>query len=354
MNYKCVVSYIGNHYEGWQSQTRGTSIQEKIEDALYHITQQKINIIASGRTDAGVNARGQVFMFSCNKAIPARKYIAAINAYLPDDIRILDVQEKGPLFHARYNVRYKTYAYRIHQRFYDVFSKDYACQITYPLDFDKMQECIKIFQGTHDFTSFNASSLQEYPIQVRSIYNVSCIKEEDMITLTFTGKGFLRYQVRMMAAAIIDVGRGRLTIEDVQTMLQEKSRKVKRHNANANGLTLEYVDYFEMIALDEKIQIREFLRNDVLCDSQWTIEDLEQRIQNHVYPCAYAICTRNNQEMKGCFVIDQNKEACIYLYDIDDEKYIEEIDTQILTKLKSMNIDSYTTKPYDFQKNYLK
>ena len=204
MRYKCVVSYVGDHYEGWQSQTRGTSVQEQIEKVLEKIAQTKITITASGRTDAGVNARGQVFMFDCERNMNARKWMGAINAFLPDDIHILSVEEKDSIFHARFNVRYKTYTYRINNGPYDVFSREYACQFPYPLDIEKMNACIHLFQGTHDFTSFNSSSLAEYPIQVRSIYDVSCKKDGNMLSLTFTGKGFLRYQVRMMSAAILD------------------------------------------------------------------------------------------------------------------------------------------------------
>ena len=94
MRYKCVVSYVGDHYEGWQSQTRGTSVQEQIEKVLEKIAQTKITITASGRTDAGVNARGQVFMFDSDRNMNARKWMGAINAFLPDDIHILSVEEK--------------------------------------------------------------------------------------------------------------------------------------------------------------------------------------------------------------------------------------------------------------------
>lgn len=353
MRYKCTVSYVGNHYEGWQSQTKGTSIQEKIEEAIEHITQKHIPIIASGRTDAGVNAKAQVFMFDTERDMDPRKWMGAINAYLPDDIHILDVEKKDDIFHARYNVRYKKYTYRINNGMYDVFTKDHAYQYSVPLDYEKMEECIHVFEGTHDFTSFNSSSLEEYPIQVRSIYHVECQKVNDMISLTFIGKGFLRYQVRMMAASIIDVGRGKKTIEDVKKMLEEKSRTVKRHNAPACGLTLEHVDYFEMIALNENIQIREFLKGDTLPCEEWNIVDIEQRIQNNIHPCAYAICTRNNQEMKGCLIL-KDDQATIYLYDMNDQMYINEIQTQIIHKLNEKNISSYEIQLYDSTKNYLK
>ena len=353
MRYKCTVSYVGSHYSGWQSQTKGDSIQEKIEQAIEHITQKRTPITASGRTDAGVNAREQVFMFDSERDMDGRKWMGAINAYLPDDIHIMHVEKKDDIFHARFNVRYKKYTYRINNGIYDVFSKDQAYQYSVPLDYKKMEECIHVFEGTHDFTSFNSSSLEEYPIQVRSIYKVESKKEGDMISLSFTGKGFLRYQVRMMVASIIDVGRGKITINDVKEMLEAKNRLVKRHNAPACGLTLEHVDYFEMIGLNENIQIREFLRGDVLCDKEWNITDIEQRIQKNIRPCAYAICTRNNQKMKGCLVLNETK-ATIYLYDMDDAKYIKEIEEQINRKLKEKNIDGFEIQLYDSSKNYLK
>ena len=174
-----------------------------------------------------------------------------------------------------------------------------------------------------------------------------------MISLTFTGKGFLRYQVRMMSAAILDVGRGKKTIQDVKEMLEAKDRSVKRHNAPANGLTLEYVDYFEMVALNENIQIREFLRGDQLCSDAWDIEEIEKRVRDKEFPYAYAVCTRNNQEMKGCFVVEQEK-ACIYLYDMNDQKYVEEVKNQIISKLKTWNVEHFECVPYDHAKNYLK
>ncbi len=353
MRYKCIVSYVGNHYEGWQSQTKGNSIQEQIETAIQHITQTRTPITASGRTDAGVNAREQVFMFDSERDMDGRKWMGAINAYLPDDIHIMNVEKKDEIFHSRFNVRYKKYTYRINNGMYDVFSKDIAYQYSVPLDYEKMKECIHVFEGTHDFTSFNSSSLEEYPIQVRSIYKVECHKDGDMISLSFTGKGFLRYQVRMMVASIIDVGRGKITISDVKEMLDAKDRTVKRHNAPACGLTLEHVDYFEMIGLNENIQIREFLRGDVLCHKDWDIVDIEQRIQENRRPCVYAICTRNNQEMKGCLVLNDTN-ATIYLYDLDDQKYIEEIREQITNKLKEKNIDGFDIRKYDSSKNYLK
>ena len=112
MRYKCVVSYVGRNYSGWQSQRKGDSIQEILEAVIERITQEKVNVIGSGRTDAGVNARAQVFMFDTKRKMPARKWMGAINAFLPDDIHIMAVEEEDDCFHARYNVRFKQYNYR--------------------------------------------------------------------------------------------------------------------------------------------------------------------------------------------------------------------------------------------------
>lgn len=348
MRYKCTVSYAGKNYSGWQTQRHGDSIQEIIESALHKITQERISIIASGRTDASVNASGQVFMFDSDKPLTPYKWKGAINAFLPEDIHIQNVEIKDSIFHARYNVRYKKYTYRINNGPYDVFSKDYALQYEYPLDMESMKQCAQIFVGTHDFTSFNSSSLEEYPIQVRQIYSASVEKQNHMISITFIGKGFLRYMVRMMVYSILDVGRGRCTIQDVKDMLEARNRQVQRHSADAHGLTLEYVDYFQMIALNERIQIREFLRSDMLPNANWNIEDLESRIQKNIYPKAYAICTRNNQEMKGC-LIQQKDSSAIYLYDSSDQKEIEDLKEQIQQHIH-MHFDVFL---YENEKNYL-
>lgn len=344
MKYKCTVSYIGCNYVGWQSQTKGNSIQETIEQAIQNISQEKISIIASGRTDAGVNANGQVFMFESDKEMEGWKWQRAINRFLPNDIYILKCEEVDELFHARYNVRYKTYTYRINNGPYDVFSKDYAYQYNVPLDIQKMHECIQLFKGTRDFTSFNSSSLEEYPIQVRSIYDVSIKQEGNMISLTFTGKGFLRYQVRMMVAAIIDVGRGYLSVDDVKEMLEKKDRTVLRHNAPANGLTLECVDYFEMVALNENIQIREFLRSDILPINK-TIEEIEKDVKEDKRPLYYAITSRNEQILKGYLEVNKDN-AIVYLKDENDKKYLNEVKEQLLKYVNKKELDSYIVEKY--------
>ena len=264
IRYCCKVSYLGAHYSGWQSQKDGSSIQEHIESALRHICPEDVVIVASGRTDAGVSAKSQVFHFDTSRDMADRKWIPAINTYLPSDIHITEVKRVPFTFHARHTVRWKRYTYRIHTGMYDVFTKDIAYQCPIPLDFEKMQEASRYFVGKHDFTTFNSSSLVEYPDQVRTIFSVECKKEGDMISLTFKGKGFLRYMVRMMSAALIEVGKGKLQPQEIQVLLEKKSRKVAHRNAPSCGLTLEEVDYFKVFALNEQGMIREYLYYDEL------------------------------------------------------------------------------------------
>ena len=154
----CIVAYDGSAYEGWQSQLRMTSVQEQIEAVLEKIEGHRIPITASGRTDAGVNASGQVFMFDTERDMSAYKWKGALNGLLPRDIHIVQAEEKDGRFHARYNVKRKTYLYRIHTGEYDVFTRNIAYQCPQLLDIDAMREAAKELTGTHDFTSFNKNT----------------------------------------------------------------------------------------------------------------------------------------------------------------------------------------------------
>lgn len=303
--YACKVAYNGAGYEGWQSQTRGTSIQEKIEEILAGITQQKINIIASGRTDAGVSASAQVFMFDTEKQMPARKWMGAMNGFLPGDIHILDCKEVDhQLFHARYNVRWKKYVYRINVGPYDVFTKDTAYQCPVKLDVDAMRKAIPYLVGTHDFTSFNSSSLNEYPDQIRTIFDIQMRTEENMIILTFRGKGFLRFMVRMMSSALIETGKHKYPPEHVKEILDAKAKNTPHKNAPACGLRLEEVDYFETCALNEEVMVREYLYSDILPDGV-ELTELERRIREKTEDRMFLFTSRHLQEDLGCFYLKE-------------------------------------------------
>lgn len=303
IRYKCTVSYVGRDYDGWQSQKLGISVQEKIEAVIRSITQEHNNIIASGRTDAGVNARAQVFQFDTERDMSGRKWMGAINGYLPKDIHIMKVERVSRRFHARYCVRKKTYVYRINTGPYDVFTKDTAYQCPIPLDTDRMIEASKYLIGTHDFTSLNSSSLKEYPDQVRTIESIDFDIQGDQIAIAFTGKGFLRYMVRMMTAQLIEAGRHRIEPADIETILQARSKTIARRNAPANGLTLEHVDYFDIAALSPDGMLREYLLSDVIPEGL-TLKELEENIREKKMPMRYLFTTRHSQEPLGYFIYD--------------------------------------------------
>ena len=312
--FRCTVSYKGRNYDGWQSQRNGRSVQETIEAAIERIACERTVITAAGRTDAGVNAHGQVFHFDSDKDLSAYKWKGAINGFLPDDIHIMDIEETDETFHARYCVRMKQYDYRIQLRHYDVLTSDYAWQCPYELDIDRMKEAAGYLKGTHDFTAFNSSSLQEYPDQVRTVKDIVFEQQGDLLKISFIGKGFLRYMVRMMTAQIIEAGRGKIEPEEIADMLESRSRTGIRRNAEPQGLTLEKIDYFEICALNEEGMIREYLDGDILPEG-YSLEELEEAVRKRELPRLYAFSTRHSQTILGRFEVLNSEEGRICLYD---------------------------------------
>lgn len=320
IRYKCTVSYDGSAYDGWQSQKLHLSVQEKIEESIERITHRHINIIASGRTDAGVSARAQVFMFDTELEMPERKWMGAINAFLPEDIHIMKVEKvNNRLFHARYNVRWKKYAYRIHTGSYDVFSRNTAWQAPMGLDYERMKEASRYLIGTHDFTTFNSSPLSEYPDQVRTIYDIKMEKADNMITITYTGKGFLRFMVRMMSEALIEVGTHKYEASHIQDMLDAKSKNYPHRNAPACGLMLEEVNYFEILALNDYGMVREYLYGDEI-PFGLHLKQVEKAVRDSEDMQVYAFTERHSQKILGCFRVDHAK-AVFYVNEKTEKEH---------------------------------
>lgn len=255
--FKCVVSYDGTNYNGWQSQKNAQGIQDVIEEVIQNISQENVTITGAGRTDAKVHAKGQCFHFDTNADLSAYKWKGALNGHLPKDIYIVDVQEVDEFFHARFCVKEKTYEYRIHCGDYDVFKRNYAGYQRDKLDLEAMKEASQVFIGTLDFTSFNASPLAQYPDQIRTVYSIDIFEDNNDVVLRFKGKGFLRYMVRMMSAMLIEVGNHRADKDVLVNMLNERSKTACKKNAPAQGLTLVNIDYFELYAKYDHYLIRE-------------------------------------------------------------------------------------------------
>lgn len=243
MIYKCTVSYDGSNYAGWQKQINAIGIQEIIEKALSKINKAPIEIAASGRTDAKVHALGQVFHFEAVVKMPCTNYKHAINALLPDDIRIQKVEEASDDFHARFSAKSKRYDYVCSFDKDNPFLFKYVEFVPKTIDIEKMKEASKYLLGTHDFTSFSSSKIDERKPRIKTITDIDFVMEDNGFRIIFKGTGFLRYQVRMMVATLLEVGKHKIECEKVKEILEKKDKSACRYNANAQGLYLVEVVY---------------------------------------------------------------------------------------------------------------
>lgn len=246
-SYKCIVAYEGTRYNGWQKQgNTDNTIQNKIENVLSGILNEPIEITASGRTDAGVHALGQVFHFHCNNALNPEECLTDINGYLPKDIRILSMEACSSRFHSRLNATRKTYCYHIDTSQYgNLFTRNTAHHIPTPLDIPAIKRGAEFLIGTHDFKSF-CSNKNFKKSSIRTIYeiNIDIDKQNEQITLTFIGNGFLYNMVRILSGTLIEIGLGIRDAEDIPSIIEGRNRKFAGHTAPAKGLFLISVDYF--------------------------------------------------------------------------------------------------------------
>lgn len=240
---KLVISYDGTDFYGWQRQKTHRNVQGTIERVLTKLLNRDVTIDGAGRTDTGVHALGQVATFSGPINMPVEQLKKVMNHFLPKDIGILDVSYVENDFHARYSAVGKTYIYKIlHQREKDVFNGRYAYAYDYDLDLDLMRETCKALQGYHNFESFKASgSSAQNPM--RTIHEIKLEEKDGLISLTFTGDGFLYKMVRILVAFILNVGNQRISIDVVNEVLENPSRKYTNIVAPAHGLTLKEVYY---------------------------------------------------------------------------------------------------------------
>lgn len=239
MRYLIKVKYDGSKFCGFQRLNDEPSIQKEIEDVLSKIFKEQVEIKGAGRTDRGVHALGQMAHFDVDKLIPPQNLKRAINRLLNKYIYVDDCQIVDENIHARFSVKEKTYVYKICTGDYNPLNKDYYWNCNYQLDIDLMKECANLFIGGHDFENFVSGERDSYNAIVSDI---DIIVDKDIIQLTFKGKSFYRYMVRSLVGAIVDVGRGKNTLEEVTKSLNKKSNQ--RFNvAPANGLYLVDIKY---------------------------------------------------------------------------------------------------------------
>ncbi|MBQ1315628.1 MAG: tRNA pseudouridine(38-40) synthase TruA [Erysipelotrichaceae bacterium] len=241
MRYKAIVSYDGTAYQGWQKQPDKNSVQAKIETALSRLCQHGVKITGAGRTDKGVHAFGQVFHFDCDKEF--KDITKSINSQLPEDIRIVSCKPVSDEFHSRYDVKWKHYSYIINTGKFNPIQRNYAYQLGIELDEEKMQEAAKALVGTHDFSSFNATRKDEIEDQVRTIYKIEVKRRGSLVTVDYYGDGFLRYMIRMMTGALIEAGKGKITAEDIQNIMEKMDKTACNYNVPACGLYLIEISY---------------------------------------------------------------------------------------------------------------
>lgn len=241
---KCIISYDGSRFAGYQVQPNERTVQQELEKALARMHKgEEIRVTASGRTDAGVHAMGQVIHFDTPFSIPEERWPAALNSQLPADIAVLQAEEASSSFHARFSALGKEYRYRIYQSPHrSPFKHTYACHCPFELNAEAMQEAGRRLMGTHDFTSF-CSAKTEVEDKVRTLTKLEVIKQEEEIELRVAGSGFLYNMVRIIAGTLIEAGRGRMSPGDVEQALKGRNRALAGKTAPAEGLYLWSVDY---------------------------------------------------------------------------------------------------------------
>ena len=243
-NIKLTIEYDGREFNGWQKQPDKLNIQGSIESAIEQITGEKVELNASGRTDAGVHALGQVANFKTNSNLPIEKFSIAINSKLKKSIRILQAEEVEEIFHSRLTCKRKTYRYIIDNS--SVGSAIYRyleTHIPQKLDVERMSQAVKYFEGEHDFKAFKASGTSSKS-SVRTIYEAKVYKvQPDKIYIELTGSGFLYNMVRIIAGTLVEVGLGKIDPQDIKKIILDGKRENAGKTLPPNGLYLVKVEY---------------------------------------------------------------------------------------------------------------
>ena len=242
-NIKLVIEYQGKDFNGWQKQPNKLNIQGEIERAIGSITGEEIDLIGSGRTDAGVHSFGQVANFKTNSNISIDKFALAINSKLKKSIVIKSAEEVDERFHSRYSVHSKKYRYVIcNSPTGTAIYRELEYQFPIKLDVEKMQKAAKYFEGEHDFSAFKASGTSSKN-SVRKIFKAEVFEKDERVYIELTGNGFLYNMVRIISGTLLEVGIGKIKPEEISEIIQSKDRKRAGKTLPAMGLYLVEVNY---------------------------------------------------------------------------------------------------------------
>ena len=253
-NIRLLIQYDGAAYSGWQVQPTDVTIQGLIEGCLKKITGYHNNVIAAGRTDAGVHALGQVACFKTSSKLPPAVLQNALNALLPCDIRIIEIEDVNESFHARFSAKRKSYVYIVsNERIVSPFLHRYVWKLPYELDLTAMRESLSYLTGTRDFSAFRGSGCGA-KTTVRTIIEATLQRFDflefmtlriggDFIKFRFEGDAFLRHMVRNMVGTIVEAGKGKIKPADIGRIIESRDRRCAGPTAPAQGLFLESIIY---------------------------------------------------------------------------------------------------------------
>ena len=253
-NLRLILSYDGADLAGWQVQPGRTTVQGALASAIGRLSGENVLPQGSGRTDAGVHALAQVASFATASAIPTENWMTALNDILPPSIRVLEVTEAAPEFHARKSARAKTYRYRIHRgAICPPFLARYVWHYPYPLEESAMVAAARVVVGEHDFTSFAAVDPERverialgedvHTTNIRTIFASSWTREGEELIYSVRGSGFLHHMVRNLVGTFLLVGKGTVSLEDLRRILDARERTAAGATAPASGLYLVEVEY---------------------------------------------------------------------------------------------------------------
>ncbi len=251
---RLVLQYDGSGFGGWQVQPRVATIQGCLQDCISRLTGERVVVIGAGRTDAGVHALEQVAAFDSGSGLHTDVIKRALNAMLPQGIRVMETMEVGEDFHPRYSARAKRYMYMLaNMREVPVFIDRFVWRITCPLDLEAMRSASAFLIGKHDFTSFRGAGCgAKNPVRTIHRLEVEKLREAAFLAATFRGEfiritveadAFLRHMVRNVVGTLVETGRGKLFPGRVKGILDARDRKLAGPTAPANGLFLEKVSY---------------------------------------------------------------------------------------------------------------
>lgn len=259
---KLTLAYDGTDFHGWQVQPGKPTIQGALNDVLRRITQEPITVHGAGRTDAGVHAEGQVGHFKTGSRLGARAFQRALNALLPPAIRVVGAEEVARNFHARHQAVVKTYRYHIYRgAIVPPFRWRYVLHYPYPLDEAAMCRAARVFEGEHDFTSFSAPGAEDAergqgkqgsPVKTVAVSSFSRVQEGGSepgdgggyeLVYTVRGRSFLRYMVRKLVGTLLEVGRGRMSEQDIAALFDLRDRSKSGPTVPPQGLVMQSVEY---------------------------------------------------------------------------------------------------------------